>query len=290
MSQTGWPEAESALLGSLGKPPEAGRRTKGEITLTTARRVATAALLAAAAASAALAQDRPQVRVGVAAEPYPPFASQDASGQWAGWEIDLMGALCAQAKLDCVVTPVAWDGIIPALTSGKIDMIMASMSITPERAQTIDFSDKYYNVPAAMMGPKDSTWEATAEGLAGLVIGVQSGTTHVPYATKHFPQSELREYATQDEANQDLVAGRVDAVEIDSIAADPFLATDPGACCEVKAILPVDLEIMGPGIGAGFRKGDPLREAINAAIAAVRADGTYAEITSRYFDSDIYGD
>ena len=62
-----------------------------------------------------------------------PFTSPDASGNWEGWEVDFMKAICAEAKLDCVVTPVAWDGIIPALTTNKIDMIIGSMSITAER-------------------------------------------------------------------------------------------------------------------------------------------------------------
>ncbi len=74
------------------------------------------------------------VKVGIAAEPYPPFAASDAAGNWQGWEIDMIGAICTAAKLECEISPVSWDGIIPALTSRKIDMIMASMSITPERS------------------------------------------------------------------------------------------------------------------------------------------------------------
>ena len=70
------------------------------------------------------------------------------AGNWVGWEVDFMNAICKQAALECVITPTAWDGIIPALTAGQIDVIMSSMSITEERAKTIDFSDKYYNTPA----------------------------------------------------------------------------------------------------------------------------------------------
>ena len=73
---------------------------------------------------AAAAQD--VVKVGIAAEAYPPFASQDASGAWVGWEVEMIGAICTAAGLTCEVTPVAWDGIIPALTAGQIDAIMAS--------------------------------------------------------------------------------------------------------------------------------------------------------------------
>src|SRR6478672_2650132 len=107
------------------------------------------------------------VRVAFSAEPYPPFTSLDASGKWVGWEVEFEQAVCKQAKLDCVITPVAWDGIIPALTSKKIDMIVGSMSITDERKKTIDFSDKYYNTPTAIIGAKDEKFDATPEGLKG---------------------------------------------------------------------------------------------------------------------------
>ncbi|MBN9054509.1 MAG: transporter substrate-binding domain-containing protein, partial [Rhizobiales bacterium] len=179
--------------------------------------IALAAAIGLAAISGAAAQ---QVRVGFAAEPYPPFTSPDASGNWEGWEVDFMKAICAEAKLDCVVAPVAWDGIIPALTSGKIDMIIGSMSITPERLQTIDFSDKYYNTLPGVIGPKDQKFEPTPEGLAGKTLGVQVATIHQVYANKYFAPAgvTVKEYQTQDEANNDLASGRIDAVQADSVA------------------------------------------------------------------------
>jgi polar amino acid transport system substrate-binding protein len=91
--------------------------------------LATTLALVAGAAVAGAAAANP-VKVGIAAEPYPPFASPDAAGNWVGWEVEIIGAVCAAAELDCAITPVAWDGIIPSLVSGQIDAIMASMSIT----------------------------------------------------------------------------------------------------------------------------------------------------------------
>lgn len=233
-----------------------------------------------------------QVKVGFAAEPYPPFTSPDANGNWVGWEVDFQKAICAEAKLDCVITPVAWDGIIPALTSKKIDMIIGSMSITEERLKTIDFSDKYYNTPTVVIGPKDQSFDATPEGLKGKIIGVQVSTIHQAYAQAHFGANaaEIKEYQTQDEANQDLAAGRVDAVQADSIALDAFLKTEAGACCEVKGIVEDDPSILGLGVGVGLRKGETeLKEKINAAIKAIRANGTYDTFSKTYFDFDIYG-
>ena len=233
------------------------------------------------------------LKIGVAAEPYPPFTSPDAAGTWVGWEVDFMVAICKQAELDCVITPTAWDGIIPALTSGQIDVIMSSMSITAERAKTIDFSDKYYNTPAMVMVAADSAITPDAAGLTGKIVGVQVSTTHEAYTQKYFAPvaSEVKVYQTQDEANQDLAAGRLDAVMADSIALQAFLDSDSGkACCKSAGMVADDPEILGAGVGFGLRQGDPLKDKLNAAIAAIRADGTYAAITANYFAFDVYGE
>ncbi|CUI01770.1 transporter substrate-binding domain-containing protein [Leisingera aquaemixtae] len=250
------------------------------------------ALLAAATAAAALtagAAAAEQVKIGIAAEPYPPFASLDSSGNWVGWEVEVIGAVCAAAALDCVVTPVAWDGIIPSLTGQQIDAIMASMSITEERMKTIDFSDPYYNTPAVIVADKSMDIEPTPESLAGKIVGIQASTIHQAYAQEYFKDAELKVYQTQDEANQDLFAGRIDATQADSIAMADFVNSDTGSCCEIKGAVADDPAILGKGVGAGVRKGDDaLREALNKGIAAILADGTHEKITAKYFTTSIY--
>ncbi|MDP3895247.1 MAG: transporter substrate-binding domain-containing protein [Mesorhizobium sp.] len=251
--------------------------------------IAAAAILAASA-SLASAQT---IKVGFSPEAYPPFWSADASGKWTGWEVEIIEAICGEAKLTCELTPIPWDGLIPALTTKKIDAIMNSMSITDERMKTIDFSDKYYNTPTAVIGPKGESFTADPAGLKGKIIGVQVSTTHSAYVKKHFTEAaEIKEYQTQDEANQDLAAGRIDATQADAIALDAFLKTEQGmACCDLKGNVAEDLEILGPGVGAGLRKEDTeLKGKINAAIKAIRDNGKFAEITKNYFDFDVYGD
>lgn len=250
----------------------------------------TAAMATLLLGGAAMAET---VKVGIAAEPYPPFASPDASGKWTGWEVDMIGAVCKAAEMECEVVPVAWDGIIPALTAGQIDAIMASMSITEERLKTIDFSNKYYNTPTVIVAAKGGDIAATPEGLAGKILGVQVSTIHEAYAQKHFAGSvaEIKVYQTQDEANQDLVAGRIDATQADSIALDAFLSTpEGGACCESKGAVANDTDVLGLGVGVGLRKGeDALKAKFNAGIAKVLQDGTYDAVTKPYFASSIYG-
>lgn len=254
----------------------------------------TALAATAIALAATFSASAQQVKVGFSPEAYPPFYSQDASGNWDGWEVEITKAICEAAKLDCMLTPIPWDGLIPALKTNKIDTIMNSMSITAERQKEIDFSDKYYNISAVVVGPKNESFDATPEGLKGKIIGVQVSTTHAAYAKKHFTDvaAEIKEYQTQDEANQDLIAGRIDATQADSIALDAFLKSDQGkACCDLKGTVAPDLDVFGPGVGAGVRKGDTeLAGKINAAIKEIRDNGKYAEITRKYFDFDIYGD
>jgi polar amino acid transport system substrate-binding protein len=241
-----------------------------------------AAAMLAGASSAALAD----IKFGVAAEPYPPYSSKDASGKWVGWEIDLMNALCEQMKEKCELVEVAWDGIIPALTSKQIDVIWSSMSITEERKKTIDFSDMYYDTPSVLIGPKNGDKDISPEHLKGKILGVQVSTTHERYAQKYFASAgaEIKTYSTQDEANNDLAAGRVDYVQADSTALDAFLKSEQGQqCCELKGTVPEDIAIFGPGVGAGIRKEDAaLKEKINAAIAELAKQGKFTEITKNY--------
>ncbi len=247
---------------------------------------ATAAALLTAGAAAA-----DTVKIGIAAEPYPPFAAPDSAGNWSGWEVEIAMAICAAQEMTCEITPTGWDGIIPSLLGEQIDVIMASMSITEERAKKIDFTDHYYKTPAVIVTAMGSGITPDDAGLSGKILGVQASTTHQAYAQKHFEDSaaEIRVYQTQDEANQDLYAGRVDAVQADSIAMADFVASDIGACCEIVGAVADDVAILGKGVGAGVRMGDDaLREQLNAGIAAILENGTYDEITGKYFTTTIY--
>ena len=224
---------------------------------------------------------------------YAPFNYTNTDGSLGGFDVDIANALCTKMAAECTIEAQDWDGIIPALTSKKIDMIIGSMSITEERLKTNDFTDKYYNTPTGVMGAKGVAFDATPEGLAGKTIGVQVSTVHQVYANKYFGENgaTVKEYQTQDEANQDLAAGRIDAVQADAIALGAFLKSDQGQdCCELKGNVKDDPAILGAGVGIGLRKGeDDLKTRLNAAIKAIRENGTYDTFSKKYFDFDIYG-
>ncbi|RWB39730.1 MAG: transporter substrate-binding domain-containing protein [Mesorhizobium sp.] len=262
------------------------------ILLKTARAAAILITSAVAALAVAGNANADTVKIGVAAEAYPPFTVPDASGNWSGWEIDFMHAVCKDQQMDCKIVPVAWDGIIPALTSGQIDAIVASMGITPERRKIISFSDKYYTSSTVVVAPKNIKVDPEPKSLAGKVIGVQVATIYERYAQKHLRDSTIKTYQSQDEVNQDLISGRIDAVLADGIALQAFLDSNAGACCEIKGEVKRDTDIMpGAGVGIGLRKGeDALKTKFNKGIANIRANGTYDAITKKYFDFDVYTD
>jgi polar amino acid transport system substrate-binding protein len=223
---------------------------------------------------------------------YPPFNNLEADGKLVGFDIDIAKALCDEMKAECTFVTNDWDGIIPALQAKKFDAIIASMSITPERKEKVDFTQKYYQTPPAAAVRKDSTLtEATEESLAGKIIGAQSSTTHANYVEAKLPKSELKLYPTTEEYKLDLANGRVDAIVEDSIVLMSWLKTPEGACCKLLGTFKNDPVINGEGAGIAVRKGDDaLREKLNAAILAIRANGKYKEINDKYFDIDVYGD
>jgi len=239
---------------------------------------------------AAQGQEKMQLKIGTEGA-YPPFNFLTADGQLEGFDVDIARALCEEMNAECEFVTQDWDGIIPALQAGKFDAIIASMSITEERKQQVDFTEKYYNTPPALVVAKDSDIAGvTKEDLADKTIGAQGSTTHANFAEETFPDSEIRVYPTSEEYKLDMVNGRLDAVIDDVIVLQDWLKTPDGECCKVLGTLTPVEEIYGEGIGIAVRKGeDELREKFNAAIAAIRENGKYKEINDKYFDFDAYG-
>lgn len=237
------------------------------------------------------AQAGQKVKIGTEGA-YPPFNSIDKDGKLVGFDIDIANALCDAAGFECEFVVQDWDGMIPGLMAKKYDAIIASMSITEERKQKVDFTGKYYNTPAKFFTKKGSGLEISLEGLKGKVIAVQRATTHENFLTDNYGDAvTIKSYATQDEAYLDIVSGRADAGIADSVAVmDGFLGTDQGKGFEFVGPDFSDPKWFGDGAGIAVRKGEgDLLSALNAAIDKIRADGTYAKINAKYFDFDVYG-
>jgi len=244
-----------------------------------------AGLVAAASSGAAIAQDKIKIATEGA---YPPFNVVSADGKLSGFDVDIANALCAQMKADCELVTQDWDGMIPALQASKFDAVIASMSITDERKKLIDFTNKYYTTPLAVVAPKDSTLTSTdAATMSGKTVGAQASTTQGDYADAHYAPAgaDVKLYPTQEEASTDLQNGRLDAMISDKFVLVEWLKTAGKDCCKMIG------DVKGTEVEAGIaiRKGDTaLRDKFNAAIDAIVADGTYKTIVSKYFEFDIY--
>ncbi len=249
------------------------------------------AMALAVGLTAGAAEAGQKVRIGTEGA-YPPFNSIDKDGNLVGFDVEIAKALCDAAKLECEFVVQDWDGIIPGLIAKKYDAIVASMSITEERKQKVDFTNKYYNTPAKFVARKGADLQISVDGLKGKVIAVQRATIHENFLRDNYGKVvTVNSYATQDEAYLDLVSGRADAGIADSVAImDGFLSTDQGKDFQFYGPDFNDPKWFGEGVGIAVRKGDnELREKLNAAIMQIRSDGTYEKINAKYFDFDVYG-
>ncbi|MFO1104580.1 MAG: transporter substrate-binding domain-containing protein [Amaricoccus sp.] len=231
---------------------------------------------------AAPAGAQEKLKIGTEAA-YKPFAWVLPNGDLTGFDIDITKALCAEMKVECTIVNQAYDGLIPALNVKKIDAIIASMSITPEREKAIDFAGPYYLAPAMFIGPKGSDIAITPAGLSGKFVGVQRGTTMEKYVNANFSKATVQSYDTLEAAGLDLTSGRVDVVFADGIVLQDFLNSKDGAGFERLGEPIYDPEMLGIGAGIGIRKGDEaLKTKFNDALKAVIASGEYAKINEKY--------
>lgn len=161
-------------------------------------------------ASSLFAADKP-LRLGIEAA-YPPFAYKEASGQIAGFDVDIGNALCDEMKTECQWVEQEFDGLIPSLKVKKVDAILSSMTITDDRRKSVDFSGKYYYSPARLVMKAGSEVAADFSDLKGKRIGVQRSTTTDRFASAVLAAQgvEVVRYSSQNEIYLDLMSARLD--------------------------------------------------------------------------------
>lgn len=215
---------------------------------------------------------------------YPPFNQIDPNGKLVGFDLEIGNALCKQMKVECEWVTQDWDGIIPGLLAKKYDTIVASMSITDERKQAVDFTDRYYSNSLRYIAKKGSKLDV--KNLKGKTVGAQRATIAAIYLEDHMKGVvDIKVYDTQENAYIDLAAGRLDAVLGDMLVNYEWLQSDAGKAFDFFG----EAFNRSDEIGIAVRKGeDKLRQQLNAALKAIRDDGTYAKINAKYFPFDIY--
>jgi arginine/ornithine transport system substrate-binding protein len=216
--------------------------------------------------------------------PYEPFEYKDENGDLTGFEVDLAAAMCEEMKADCEFVIQAWDGMIPGLLARKFDLIMSSMSITPERAERVLFSEPYYNTPGGWFGPDSFNADVTdMSAMKGKTVGVQRGTTMDTFVTEEMSGVvTIKRYTTADDMVLDLEGQRLDVVFVDYPVGEQTVLTKDGFK-EVGE--PVKL---GEGVGVAMRKRDKdVAEEVNKALRKLKEDGTYDAIMKKYFAYDV---
>ncbi|MFC4258460.1 transporter substrate-binding domain-containing protein [Marinobacter lacisalsi] len=216
--------------------------------------------------------------------PYEPFEYRDDEGNLTGFEVELAEAMCEELDANCEFVIQAWDGMIPGLQARKFDAIMSSMSITPERAERVLFSEPYYNTPGGWFAREDFDTDVTdMDAMEGKTVGVQRGTTMDTYVTENMGGVvTIKRYTTADDMVLDLEGQRLDVVFVDYPVGEQTILSKDGFK-EVGE--PVKL---GEGVGVAMRKRDKeLAEMVNKALATLKEDGTYDAIMEKYFAYDI---
>jgi polar amino acid transport system substrate-binding protein len=252
---------------------------------------ALAALFVLSTPSPSTPEERVWTEVRIASEgARPPYNYLDGNNELAGFEIDLARDLCARMKVTCRFITQDWDGLIPGLLNRQYDAIMAALEITDEAREKIAFTKPYVRMPSAFLASKQSEInDASPDSLRGKAIGVESGGAHQNYLDSLYKQSDIKPYATLEEAILDLAEGRLDLVIGDKDAVVDFLKTRrEGQCCAIVADAPHDPAYFGEGIGIGLRKQDAtLKAMFEKALDESMADGSFAKIREKYFDYKI---
>jgi ABC-type amino acid transport substrate-binding protein len=209
--------------------------------------------------------------------PFPPFEIGKPP-DITGYDIEVVNAIAENLGLTVTYQDTSFDTIFRDTAQGKFDLAVAASTITPERSQTVDFSDPYYQANQSLIVTSDSDI-ATVEDLGGATVGAQDGTTGEEYANDETPASQVRGFPEGPDAINALRNGQVDAVIIDQpVAVD---ATESQAGGDIK----IAQEIVTSELyGIPFAPdNDALREAVNGALAELKEDGTIADLYEQYF-------
>jgi cystine transport system substrate-binding protein len=241
-------------------------------------------LLAASAHAADLLDDvkqRGTLRIAVEGT-YPPFNYKDEQGKLTGFDVEIAQAIAGKLGVKPEFTTTEWSGILAGLQAGKYDVIVNQVAATDKRRETFDFSAPYVvSSPQLIVRANETRQLATAGDLKGKRIGVGQGSNYADMA-KSIEGADVRTYPGASEYLQDLAAGRIDVALNDSLLI-PYL--------QQKTKLPVKA---GAPLGAvesnaiPFRKGNPkFKQAIDKALADIKADGSYLQISKRWFGRDV---
>jgi len=211
---------------------------------------------------------------------YPPFNFQDKDGQLSGFDVDFAKALAEQMGVKPAFSPSPFAGLLGALESKRIDVVINQITITPERAAKYDFSKPYTVSGIQIITLKGKAGPYAPAELAGKKVGVGLGTNYESWLRANVPTADVRTYDDDPTKYQDLKAGRIDAVLNDRLVAADFVKSSP----EFVAAGPA---FAAQNQGVAMLRDPALKVLIDQAIDAMRANGKLVAISQKWFGMDV---
>ena len=210
---------------------------------------------------------------------FPPYEMTTDAGELEGIDVEIAGAIADKLGLELQIDDMDFDAALLAAQQGKSDMVMAGVTVNEERKQVMEFSDTYASGVQVVI-VKEGSEIATVDDLAGHMIGTQRGTTGYIYCSDDFGEDSVTAYDNGLTAVQALNNGQVDCVVIDSAPAKEFVAANEG-------LVILDTEYAVEDYAIGMAKGNTaLVEAVNGALAELKADGTIDAILAKYIKAE----
>ncbi|MCI7325318.1 ABC transporter substrate-binding protein [bacterium] len=210
---------------------------------------------------------------------FPPYEMTTDAGDFEGIDVEIAGAIAEKLGLELQIDDMDFDAALLSVQQGKADIVMAGVSVTEDRLLVMDFSDSYATGIQSIIVPEDSDI-ASADDLAGHMIGCQRGTTGYIYCSDDFGDESVTAYDNGLTAVQALVNCQVDCVVIDNAPAQEFVAANPG----LKIL---DTSYVEEEYAIGMGKGNTaMLEAVNGALADLKEDGTIQAIVDKYISAE----
>lgn len=217
-----------------------------------------------------------QLRVGVDTA-FVPFEFKGKDGKYTGFDVELWDAIAKRLKLDYELIPMDFNGLIPGLTTGNLDVVLAAIFIKSSREKAIDFSHPYFRAGLKVMVRSENSDIRGPEDLKGKVVAVKTGTATVDYVNT-LGAKKIVKFPNIDQAYLEVVTGGADAAMHDTPNVLYYIKTAGQG--RVKAVGP---DVKAAFYGIGFQQGSALRDKVNVALLEMMEDGAYDELYKKWF-------
>ncbi|MEA3467143.1 MAG: glutamine ABC transporter substrate-binding protein GlnH [Thermodesulfobacteriota bacterium] len=219
-----------------------------------------------------------ELRVGVDTA-FVPFEFKGKDGKYTGFDIDLWDGIAKKIGVEYKLVPMDFNGLIPGLTTGNLDVVLAAIFIKSSREKAIDFSHPYFRAGLKVMVSADNTDIKGPEDLKGKVVAVKTGTATVDYV-KTLGVKKMTQFPNIDQAYLEVATGGADAAMHDTPNVLYYIKTAGKG--RVKA---VGADVKAAFYGIGFQQGSELRDKANVALLEMQEDGSYDKIYIKWFGS-----